>query len=170
MRLLTCKLQTALLCFYPRSHTNHWAIRTSLVGSIPTAIQSGLDDLGDTLKSFTAFLPPSSIASVLETAIPADIRSSIAADPTAALEFNSALHSSLKAGQTPAWYNDLPSDVKSYLNKLGGITGTAGAGPTGTAAGSDPAQTSDNYAARATGAVAASLAGAAGLLGLAFAL
>ncbi|WEW61579.1 hypothetical protein PRK78_007070 [Emydomyces testavorans] len=139
---------------------------TSLAGSIPSAVSSDLAGL-------SSLLPPSSIASVLATAIPPSIRSSIQANPTAAIEFNSALHSSLKAGQTPTWYASLPQDVKDYLNRLGGITGTGANGPsaTGTAGGSNGGTaTSRNYAAHATGAVAATLAGAAGLLGLAFAL
>ncbi|EAS27661.3 uncharacterized protein CIMG_10266 [Coccidioides immitis RS] len=136
---------------------------TSAINDITSAIPTDLSGL----KSLSAYIPPPGIASVLATAIPSDVRESIQANPTAALEFNSALYSSLKAGQTPSWYEDLPDDVKSYLNRIARITGSDG--PQATGAG-EPAQTSDNFAPRATGAIAASVAGAAGLLGLAFAL
>ncbi|EEP78621.1 predicted protein [Uncinocarpus reesii 1704] len=141
---------------------------TSLIGEIPTSLPT---DFLDDLKSFSKYIPPPGIASVLETALPSEVRQSIEANPTNAYKFNTDLYSSLKAGQTPEWYGDLPSDVKSYLNMVGGLTGTAnGPQATGAGAGGEPASASGNYAARPTGAVAASLAGAAGILGLAILL
>jgi len=56
-----------------------------------------------------------SVLQVLATAIPPESISMATADPVA---FSSELDSSLSAGNTPAWYQDLPADVKSYLPQL----------------------------------------------------
>ncbi|KAF2189549.1 hypothetical protein K469DRAFT_700758 [Zopfia rhizophila CBS 207.26] len=56
-----------------------------------------------------------SVLSVLATGIPPDSVSLATANPSA---FSAQLASSLSAGQTPEWYQALPSDVKSYLPKL----------------------------------------------------
>ncbi|KAI1951225.1 hypothetical protein LOZ57_001780 [Ophidiomyces ophidiicola] len=151
----------------------------SLVGGLATALPSDLAGIAHDLKSLSNFLPPSGIISVLATAIPPGVRSSIEANPTNALNFNSELHSSLKAGNTPSWYNNLPSDVKSYLNQIGGFTPTGSSSQTGGSASrptsnpsqsNTPARASGNIAPRATGAIAASFAGVAGLLGVAIML
>ncbi|KAF2746543.1 hypothetical protein M011DRAFT_478147 [Sporormia fimetaria CBS 119925] len=56
-----------------------------------------------------------SVLNVLATAIPADTISSAMEDPAG---FSMELESSISAGQTPSWYQALPSDVKSALPLL----------------------------------------------------
>ncbi|KAF2733171.1 hypothetical protein EJ04DRAFT_513379 [Polyplosphaeria fusca] len=56
-----------------------------------------------------------SVLSVLATAIPASDQSAALANRTA---FALAVASSIAAGTPPAWYNALPSDVKSLLPSL----------------------------------------------------
>lgn len=53
-----------------------------------------------------------SVLMVLATAIPQDSVSAALADQTA---FAASMASSLSAGNTPAWYQSLPADVKSLL-------------------------------------------------------
>ncbi|KAI9932897.1 hypothetical protein ASPWEDRAFT_166548 [Aspergillus wentii DTO 134E9] len=114
-------------------------------------------------------LPPSSIQSVLATAVPASFLSQMA-NPSA----QSSLVSEIQNGHFPSWYKDLPGDVKTYLSThyaTGAMQTGAGATTTGGSAqstsGSNSDSTSTGGAPAATGAVAASLAGAAGILGLA---
>lgn len=57
---------------------------------------------------------PSSILSVMETAIPATWYEDIM-DPAS----RSSLISEIEAGTMPAWYNDLPSGVLAYATSLG---------------------------------------------------
>jgi len=56
-----------------------------------------------------------SVLLVLATAIPSSELAIAIANPTS---FASELASSLNAGETPSWYQALPSDVKSYLPQL----------------------------------------------------
>ena len=131
---------------------------------------------------------------MLETAVPESLRNSLT-DPAVASSFASEIN----AGNTPAWYSDLPADVKSYIENAAGITSnlplssvaselTAGvssirssidskvseASATVAASASRAAgaasTSSDNGAAVPTGAFIASLAGAAGVLALAVGL
>ncbi|KAJ5293615.1 hypothetical protein PENANT_c002G01335 [Penicillium antarcticum] len=105
----------------------------------------------------------------------------------------SSLASQFKAGSTPAWYSNLPTDVKSYMSVVksqisgGALTATTGLAyetPTATATGSESgstdgasgsatasgmASTSTGGAAQATG-LTVSVMGAMGVLGLALAL
>ncbi|KAJ5135028.1 uncharacterized protein N7515_004306 [Penicillium bovifimosum] len=98
----------------------------------------------------------------------------------------SALGSQFRAGTTPAWYNALPSDVKSYMSVVkaqisdGAHTATTGPTAANTASivtatategsGSGSAtSTSTGGAAQATG-LTVSVMGALGVLGLALAL
>lgn len=53
-----------------------------------------------------------SVLSVLATALPPSL---LAIGYTNAPEVGSIIASAFSAGQTPAWYSALPSDVKSYL-------------------------------------------------------
>jgi hypothetical protein len=53
-----------------------------------------------------------SVLAVLATALPSSL---IAIGFTNAPEVGSIIESEFSAGQTPAWYSALPSDVKSYL-------------------------------------------------------
>ena len=151
----------------------------------------------------TAFMPPSSILTVLQTAIPTDVASSILIAPSS---WASQFASSIENGQTPDWYKGLPQSVKDYFSSQsaaitsavgtetpsatdGSSSGSSGATPTATDSSSSANPTddaeatdsaspsegasptvSDNIAPRATGAVVASLAGVAGILGLALGL
>ncbi|KAJ6072178.1 hypothetical protein N7499_010192 [Penicillium canescens] len=104
----------------------------------------------------------------------------------------SSLASQFKAGSTPAWYSNLPTDVKSYMSVVrsqisgGALTATTGlayatasatatgateSGSTGSGTGSASgmASTSTGGAAQATG-LTVSVMGAMGVLGLALAL
>jgi len=157
---------------------------SSLTVDIPTDILSiatglatnVLSDIG-TLSNLGAgvTLPPPEIISVLATAVPTSLVSSILNDP----QWGSSFASSIAAGKTPDWYAALPSSVKNYISSqavlgasitgAGSLTGGS-ARPTGAAATGGSGSKSTNLAARPTGAIVASLAGAVGVLGLAIAL
>jgi hypothetical protein len=127
--------------------------------------------------------PPPSIVSVLVTAVPPSFYSSLE-DPAS----RSALFHSIQDGDYPQWYKDLPGSVKSWLSTAyatgaaataahadatttGGSSSPTGSSGSGSGSGSGAAgsSTSEGLAAP-TGAVAMSLMGAAGVLGLAIAL
>ncbi|KAE8145454.1 hypothetical protein BDV25DRAFT_164659 [Aspergillus avenaceus] len=143
----------------------------ALASEMPTNIPTGL--------SINA--PPSSIMSILLTAIPVSYLNELS-NPSS----RSSMFSEISAGHYPDWYKSLPGDVKTYIStayqtdakatgadKTGDITVTSGAQatPTGTTeSDSSNTSTSEAGAAAPTGAIAASLAGAAGILGLAIAL
>lgn len=57
--------------------------------------------------------PPSGVAQALLTAIPASVYSDLAIPAS-----RSALASEFRAGNTPAWYANLPSAVKSYISQV----------------------------------------------------
>ena len=63
--------------------------------------------------------PDMSMISVLLTAIPPSLLASITEPAVAA-----SLQSDFQAGNTPAWYSDLPDDVKSFVNSAGGVAET----------------------------------------------
>jgi len=160
------------------------------VTSLPTnsAVLSSLEGVG---ASITALLPPSSILSVLETAVPTSVLSELA-DPAQASSFASAF----AAGSTPGWYASLPGNVKTFLSTYAAGVGTsvasglssaetaassivASASSAASAAGSSASaqassagtsSSSTGGAPRATGVFAAGIVGAVGVLGLAVAL
>jgi len=144
----------------------------SLATDIATSVLSDLATLSNLVPSVT--IPPPEIFSVLATAIPTSLYNSILND---AEGWGSSFASSLAAGKTPDWYAALPASVKNYLSSqavLGAsvtgnptITGAGASRPTAAATGGS---NSANLAARPTGAIIASLAGAVGVLGLAIAL
>jgi len=55
---------------------------------------------------------PSSILTVMETAIPASWQDEIITDPS----FRSSVASAASAGTYPAWYSELPSSVKAWAS------------------------------------------------------
>ncbi|KAJ5368635.1 uncharacterized protein N7496_008395 [Penicillium cataractarum] len=55
---------------------------------------------------------PSSILTVMETAIPASWQDEVLTDPA----FRSSVASAAAAGTYPAWYNELPSSVKAWAS------------------------------------------------------
>jgi hypothetical protein len=85
----------------------------------------------------------------------------------------SILASQFSAGTTPAWYNSLPTDVKSYMSVVksqisaGALTATTTG--TSSAAKAGATSTSSGMAAQPT-ALTASVMGALSVLGLALAL
>ncbi|PLB42534.1 uncharacterized protein BDW47DRAFT_121638 [Aspergillus candidus] len=137
-------------------------------------------------------MPPSSIISVLMTAVPPSFYSQMG-DPDA----RSSVFNDIHGGHYPDWYNELPNSVKTYIStayqtdgpsKPTGDSTTTGSSSSETGSGSStkegsssgsstdsgstsslPSATSESIAVP-TGAVAASLAGVAGVLGLAIVL
>ncbi|KAF6220965.1 hypothetical protein HO133_002646 [Letharia lupina] len=80
--------------------------------------------LGPLANSLASALPTSSVLNVLLTAAPSGFVSSIVNDPSYASSFESAF----SAGNSPAWFNSLPTSVRSYLHTYSGFGGLAGAG------------------------------------------
>ncbi|KAF7131238.1 hypothetical protein CNMCM5793_004288 [Aspergillus hiratsukae] len=152
-------------------------------GSAPTNTKSIPTDLGGvgsfsmpTAPAFTYDgMPPPSIASVLITAVPSSYMSQLA-DPTV----RSSLMNDIKQGHYPDWYTDLPNSVKQWLSTnyatmtgaMATATGNSGSdsGSNEGGASSSSSQGAAPAAPAPTGAIAFSIAGAAGILGLALAL
>ncbi len=80
--------------------------------------------LGPLANSLASALPTSSVLAVLLTAAPSGFVSSIVNDPSYASSFESAFSD----GNSPAWFNSLPTSVRSYLHTYSGFGGLAGAG------------------------------------------
>lgn len=108
--------------------------------------------------------PPASVLPILITAVPMSVMGDLV-DP----QSRSSLASEFQAGNTPGWYQSLPTGVKSYLSVVhsqiqeGALQATT----------SLPLSTSSGGAAAPavpTGALAANIAGAVGIAGLALAL
>ncbi|RMJ25329.1 hypothetical protein PHISP_03816 [Aspergillus sp. HF37] len=127
--------------------------------------------------------PPRSLINEVISAVPPSVLVDLVVPSRRA-----SLASEFSAGNTPGWYKTLPTDVKSYVKEVkseiknGALTATTGpasqtatATTTGTAAGSTAASSTSSGAAaggaRATGGpLAASAAGALGMLGVAIVL
>ncbi|KAL8733701.1 MAG: hypothetical protein Q9166_001894 [cf. Caloplaca sp. 2 TL-2023] len=77
--------------------------------------------LGPLAASLQAYLPTSSVLSVLQTAAPPEFLSQVVHDPAYANSFEQAF----AAGSSPSWFLALPSDVKSYLHTYSGYGGVA---------------------------------------------
>ena len=80
--------------------------------------------LGPVANSLASALPTSSVLSVLLTAAPSGFVSSIVNDPS----YASSFENDFSAGKSPAWFNSLPTSVRSYLHTYSGFGGLAGAG------------------------------------------
>ncbi|OAX83925.1 hypothetical protein ACJ72_01716 [Emergomyces africanus] len=106
--------------------------------------------------------PPESLIQLFASAIPQTAFRSLL-DPKG----RSAIASDLKAGNTPDWFNNMPSVVKSYVSHVQ-VQATATDMPVNGKGG--PTSTSTALAAKPTRVVAGGLAFAAGVLGLAVAL
>lgn len=124
--------------------------------------------------------PPASLVGAIITAVPASVLLELA-QPS----LRSSIASEFRAGNTPAWYQTLPTPVKSYIESLntqiaaGGVdlnatpsrfdfdvpttTATSDGGVSGTS-------TSKAIAAQATGDIGLSLAAVVGILGAMIAL
>ncbi|GIJ81822.1 hypothetical protein Asppvi_000325 [Aspergillus pseudoviridinutans] len=162
------------------THTN------TAVGNAPTKTNTGgvPTDLGG-LGSFSMptapaltydGMPPPSIASVLITAVPSSYMSELA-NPSV----RSSLINDIQHGHYPSWYSALPNSVKQWISTnyasmtAAAATATAksgsGSGSNGSGSQSSASSASSQGAApAATGSIAASIVGAAGILGLALAL
>ncbi|OJD16475.1 hypothetical protein AJ78_03374 [Emergomyces pasteurianus Ep9510] len=151
------------------------------------AYKSDLDRLKEQLKSFEQMIPsgktgsltlpakvewpsilaklddpPESLIQLFASAIPQTAFRSLL-DPKG----RSAIASDIKAGNTPDWFNNMPSSVKSYMSHVQ-VQATATDMPVNGKGGST--STSSALAANPSGVVAGGLAFAAGVLGLAVAL
>ena len=78
-------------------------------------------ELGPLANSLASALPTSSVLAVLLTAAPSGFVSSVVNNPSYANSFESAF----AAGNSPSWFNGLPTDVKSYLHTYSGFGGLA---------------------------------------------
>lgn len=76
--------------------------------------------------SSSGTLPYASVVVVLETALPKSLLHLALSNPVSASKL---ISSEFAAGQTPAWFSHLPSDVKTYLVPVT-TTPSAGAMPT----------------------------------------
>ena len=92
------------------------------ITALPTD-PSVLLELGPVANSLASALPTSSVLAVLLTAAPSGFVSSIVNDPSYASDFAS----SFSAGNSPSWFNGLPTGVRSYLHTYSGFGGFAGA-------------------------------------------
>ncbi|KAL8998005.1 MAG: hypothetical protein Q9169_002845 [Polycauliona sp. 2 TL-2023] len=88
----------------------------SLAGITLPTDPAALLSLGPVAASLQAYLPTSSVLSVLQTAAPPDFISNVVNDPVYAVSFQSAF----AAGSSPSWFLALPSDVKKYLHTYSG--------------------------------------------------
>ncbi|KAJ5381242.1 uncharacterized protein N7496_003670 [Penicillium cataractarum] len=150
-----------------------------------------LDDIDLPIETETI---PSGILSVIETAIPSPWYQALETDSA----FQSSVLNDLLHSTYPAWYNSLPDSVKSWATAEAPIppllplstghnsttastpltlTSTAtqtksatGSGSSSTSASGSGTSTSTGGAPAATSGLAITLAGAAGVLGLALAL
>ncbi|KAI9726378.1 MAG: hypothetical protein M1834_009041 [Cirrosporium novae-zelandiae] len=169
----------------------------ALVGvtSIPTA-GAALSSIEASLEAeYSALLPDESILSVLETAVPSSLLSEL--ENNAA--YASSWASEIEAGSTPSWVAALPTNVKSYLesyateleaaatsdisaagSNVASLTSAAGSvlasaasaasSLVASAASDGSASATSDSGAAPTKVMAASFAGAVGILGLALAL
>lgn len=122
-----------------------------------------------------AGIPPS-VVQALQTGIPTSFAQEIFTNS----EARSSLAKDIQSSNYPDWYTSLPSGVQSYISAQETASpAEATSTPTSTDSDSDStdspsagaeSSTSDSGAPAQTGAMSAGLAGAAGVLGLAFAL
>ncbi|KAL5363581.1 hypothetical protein BJX96DRAFT_178196 [Aspergillus floccosus] len=130
--------------------------------------------------------PPASVAAGIITGVPATVIAQLALPAG-----RSSIQSEFRAGNTPAWYQDLPAVVKEYVNSMhsqvaaGAVnlratptevsstvasevsTGETASGSSKEhAAAAVATSTSSGLAPQATGKLSGSLTGALGLLGL----
>ena len=101
---------------------------------------------------------PASIESVLETAVPASFIQELE-NPTS----RSSIFSEWHDGQFPTWYQDLPTSVKSWLDKFAASATAGSAGGSGGNGGNAASSFS-------AGVSVALIAGAASILSLALML
>ncbi|KAK2791093.1 hypothetical protein FQN52_005047 [Onygenales sp. PD_12] len=142
---------------------------SSIAEGIPEKISTALDgletgldglksDIGAAITGFIDF-PPSILSDLATiTGLPTP-----PSDLEGLSSYAQSLASDINDGTPPAWFTGLPSDAQSYLQSQASALATAL--PTG-----DGASPTSNPGVRPTGAVLASIAGAAGVLGLAIAL
>lgn len=144
------------------------SLSESLVQQIPTTAARPLVPT-KTVNLNNLQEPPASVLPVLITAVPL----SVMADLVNPLS-RSSLASEFQAGNTPGWYQSLPTGVKSYLSVVhsqiqeGALQATTSL-PLSTSS-SDTAAAAAAAPAVPTGMLVANIAGAVGIAGLALAL
>jgi hypothetical protein len=135
--------------------------------AIGTSDSPANHDLGS-ISSYAAGLEvaiPSSILTVMETAIPASWQDEVITDPA----FRSSVASAAAAGTYPAWYNELPSSVKAWASsnfdaQVLGVPSTtknvaSETGSTGTQSVSNAVQTTSSGSSAAATSVSSSRSG-----------
>ncbi|KAH8697462.1 hypothetical protein BGW36DRAFT_359253 [Talaromyces proteolyticus] len=143
------------------------------IAALTLASASAVLVAGDAIADFN--IPPDSIMTVLETALPTSIAAELT-NPAAISSWADALVSSIEAGNTPGWVASLPPSVKTYLytayatDATAAPTAAATGATTTTAATAAATHASTGGAPAVTGALAMGVAGAVGVLGLAIAL
>ncbi|PGH18098.1 hypothetical protein AJ79_00726 [Helicocarpus griseus UAMH5409] len=159
---------------------------SQLIGMLPP-VPTDFKPAGDPAKILSSVgAPPPSLVRVIMTSVPSNVFADVI-NPAS----RKALASDFKAGKTPDWYNNLPTEVKEYVSGLaakmtsegvsmktdgplatgisGGGGGSAKAG-VGSQPGSGGSSSSSALAPRNTGAVAGSLAVVMGVFAAAIAL
>lgn len=84
---------------------------TTAIGTSDSSANVNSDSLSSNDAGLAVAIP-SSILTVMETAIPASWQDEIITDPA----FRSSVASAAAAGTYPAWYNELPSNVKAWAS------------------------------------------------------
>ncbi|KAL4907858.1 hypothetical protein BDW74DRAFT_113073 [Aspergillus multicolor] len=158
-----------------------------------TEVQNAADELLSMFPSATPYTvnytapggnllqPPSSLIKEIITAVPPTVLAQLLV-PTG----RSSIASEFQAGNTPSWYDNLPTDVKSYVLAMKSqvdegdvdLNATRTPAPTSSSDSGDSAEsddspateTSSGFAPHVTGEVAVSLLGALGVLGMAVVL
>ncbi|KAJ5985755.1 hypothetical protein N7499_007953 [Penicillium canescens] len=83
---------------------------TATAESIGTETNSDADSAASAAAAALIAEIPSSVLTVMETAIPYSWQAEILTNPT----FRSSVVSAAEAGTFPAWFNDLPNSVKAW--------------------------------------------------------
>ncbi|KAJ5574975.1 hypothetical protein N7450_008874 [Penicillium hetheringtonii] len=122
----------------------HIETKTTTGGSNMPSVTTGPE-----MPTLSGDVPPASIQSVLITAIPSSYLSDLA-DPSA----RSSMFNEIANGHYPQWYQDLPSNVKSWVSEHYEPTG-------------GPGHAAPGNSAPANGVMASGAVVAAGLLALA---
>lgn len=131
---------------------------TVLAVPSPDADATSIDslDISDTagLASLAAGLVviPSSLLSVLATAVPTSVMNEILTNS----EYLSSIESAAAAGTYPAWYSDLPNSIKAEATSEANLLAGALATGTGDSASAQSTASSDSSSKHATESASAS--------------
>lgn len=124
-------------------------------GTSDSTVTDGSDsDLGDAAAALSDV--PSSILTVLETAIPASWYNDLA-NPAS----QSSMIAEIEAGTMPAWYNNLPASVKAWATSAGEL-GLTAATPTADSADSADSTSGSTGSAAVQTTAASTASGSSG--------